>query len=60
MIKLIIAVIAGCLEWMFIGMTFFIDWNPFLVLGILFGLGYTGFFCFISWWKDWEVVRRGK
>ena len=59
-IKFIIAFFIGGLEWMFFGMSFFLDWNFLIELGILIVLANIGFFTFLSAWKNKKWIIKKK
>ncbi len=52
--KFLIALLIGGIEWMFLGMFFFLDWHPLIKIGTLAFLGLLGFFIFNSAIKDYD------
>jgi len=48
-----------CIEWMFLGMTFFLEWKPFIELGVIVSLALAGWISFPK--KELRsLLTRGK
>jgi len=51
-VKILIVLFCLCFEWMFLGMSFFLDWHPLVEIGIILVYAYIGFATFIVLEKE--------